>query len=284
MMLESITPPTTSAADVHGTSALDQKFQVEYSKVARTFNGRSGSFVAVRDIDLQVRPGEFVSIIGPSGCGKSTLLNMAAGLLDPSEGTVSYSGKPVQRTNTDVGYVTQKDSLLPWRTVERNVGLPLELHKIPKDERKQRVSQMLRRVGLEKFAKHYPSQLSGGMRQRAMLAQTWVYGPHTLLMDEPFGALDALLRTQLQADLLEMWQREQKTILFVTHDLEEAILMADRVVVFSAAPGTILHVESVNFERPRDLMELRSTREFVDIWKRLWNLLETQINVSGVSQ
>jgi NitT/TauT family transport system ATP-binding protein len=258
--------------------------QLQYESVARTFKGPSGSFVAVRDIDLEVRPGEFVCIIGPSGCGKSTLLNMAAGLLTPSEGTVSYLGKEVRGINTDVGYVTQKDSLLAWRTVERNIALPLELHKVPKADRKKRVAEMLQRVGMEKFAQHYPSQLSGGMRQRAMLAQTWVYEPHTLLMDEPFGALDALLRTQLQEDLLEMWGRERKTILFVTHDLEEAILMADRVVVFGAAPGRILHIENINFERPRDLMDLRSTPEFVDTWKRLWHLLETQINVSGAKQ
>lgn len=277
--MSTTTPPVSP-----GGHAPNDVMQLQYESVARTFNGPSGSFVAVKDIDLQVRRGEFVCIIGPSGCGKSTLLNMAAGLLETSEGTVSYSGKLVEDINTDVGYVTQKDSLLPWRTVEKNVALPLELHKVGKAERKRRVSEMLQRVGMEKFANHYPSQLSGGMRQRAMLAQTWVYEPHTLLMDEPFGALDALLRTQLQADLLEMWERERKTILFVTHDLEEAILMADRVVVFGAAPGTILHVESVNFDRPRDLMQLRSTPEFVDVWKRLWHMLETQINVSGEDQ
>lgn len=261
--------------------SLGEGMQIQYESVARTFVGPSGSFLAVTDIDLEVKPGEFVCIIGPSGCGKSTLLNMAAGLLIPSEGTVSYMGKKVRGINTDVGYVTQKDSLLPWRTVEKNVALPLELHKVAKADRKRRVAAMLQRVGMERFAQHYPSQLSGGMRQRAMLAQTWVYEPHTLLMDEPFGALDALLRTQLQEDLLEMWDRERKTILFVTHDLEEAVLMADRVVVFGAAPGRILHVETINFERPRDLMELRSTPEFIDTWKRLWNLLETQISVSG---
>lgn len=281
-----LTPEPTAASVVlrerDGLGSVPQDgFQVEYSSVARSFSGPTGSFVAVTDIDLKVRVGEFVCIVGPSGCGKSTLLNMAAGLLTASEGEVSYSGKLVRGINTDVGYVTQKDSLLPWRTVERNVALPLELHKIGKAERKRRVSEMLRRVGLEKFANHYPSQLSGGMRQRAMLAQTWVYEPFTLLMDEPFGALDALLRTQLQEDLLGMWERDRKTVLFVTHDLEEAILMADRVVVFGAAPGRILHVEEVGFDRPRDLMELRSTPEFVDTWKRLWHLLETQIDASG---
>lgn len=274
---------TPGPAGVPVVSPSADGFQVEYSSVARTFNGPMGSFVAVKDIDLQVGTGEFVSIIGPSGCGKSTLLNMAAGLLIPSEGAVAYSGERVRGINTDVGYVTQKDSLLPWRTVQRNVALPLELHKVSKAERNRRVAEMLRRVGLEKFANHYPSQLSGGMRQRAMLAQTWVYEPHTLLMDEPFGALDALLRTQLQQDLLEMWERDRKTIMFVTHDLEEAILMADRVVVFGAAPGTILHVEDVKFDRPRDLMELRATPEFVDTWKRLWHMLETQIDASGAN-
>lgn len=276
-----MTRTTTAPAVSPELPTPSESMQLRYESVARTFTGPSGSFVAVTDIDLEVRTGEFVCIIGPSGCGKSTLLNMAAGLLMPSEGTVAYMGKQVRAINTDVGYVTQKDSLLPWRTVEKNIALPLELHKVSKAERKKRVAEMLQRVGMERFARHYPSQLSGGMRQRAMLAQTWVYEPHTLLMDEPFGALDALLRTQLQEDLLEMWDRERKTILFVTHDLEEAILMADRVVVFGAAPGRILHVETIDFERPRDLMELRSTPEFVDTWKRLWHLLETQINVSG---
>jgi NitT/TauT family transport system ATP-binding protein len=206
---------------------------------------------------------------------------MAAGLLAPSVGQVTYEGKPVRGVNTDVGYVTQKDSLLPWRTVEGNVALPLELHKVNRSERRQKVTEMLRRVGLEKFEKHYPSQLSGGMRKRAMLAQTWIYEPHTLLMDEPFGALDALLRTNLQTDLLAMWERDEKTIIFVTHDLEEAILLADRVVVFGPAPGRIIHVEEIKLERPRDLMHVRTTPEFVDVWKRLWRLLEEQLTSSG---
>jgi NitT/TauT family transport system ATP-binding protein len=255
--------------------------QLDYSSVGRTFTGPNGSFVAVADIDLKVERGEFICIIGPSGCGKSTLLNMAAGLLTPSVGEVRYGGKTVRGINTDVGYVTQKDSLLPWRTVEGNVALPLELHRVARAQRRQRVAEMLRRVGLDRFAGHYPSQLSGGMRKRAMLAQTWIYEPHTLLMDEPFGALDALLRTNLQSDLLSMWARDKKTIIFVTHDLEEAILLSDRVVVFGAAPGRIVHVEEIKLERPRDLMEVRTTPEFVDVWRRLWSLLEEQINSSG---
>jgi NitT/TauT family transport system ATP-binding protein len=252
--------------------------QIEYASVGRKFDGPSGSFVAVQDIDLTIEQGEFVCVIGPSGCGKSTLLNMAAGLMEPTTGHVSYQGEKVSAINTDVGYVTQKDSLLPWRTVEGNVTLPLELHNVPRSERPDRIKRILHQVGLSKFAGHYPSQLSGGMRKRVMLAQTWVYRPHTLLMDEPFGALDAQLRTNLQTDLLSTWAKDKTTIVFVTHDLEEAILLADRVVVFGAAPGRIIHVEKINFERPRDLMEVRTTPEFVDVWKRLWGLLEEQIN------
>lgn len=266
---------------VDADSRSDAPLQLNYSDVGRTFTGPSGSFVAVTDINLEIERGEFVCVIGPSGCGKSTLLNMAAGLLTPTVGEVAYRGEVVRAVNTDVGYVTQKDSLLPWRTVEGNVELPLELHKVRRSERRKKVAEMLDRVGLSQFAGHYPSQLSGGMRKRAMLAQTWIYEPHTLLMDEPFGALDAQLRTNLQADLLSMWEREGQTVVFVTHDLEEAILLADRVVVFGPAPGQIIHVEDIDFERPRDLMELRTTPEFIDIWKRLWGLLEQQIKFSG---
>ena len=278
-----MTDTKTKAVNMSNTVSVDHLDaqsppQIQYSSVGRRFDGPVGSFQAVTDIELTIERGEFICVIGPSGCGKSTLLNMAAGLLTPSVGDVSYQGKPVREINTDVGYVTQKDSLLPWRTVAGNVALPLELHNVPRSERGDKVSQMLNQVGLSKFAGHYPSQLSGGMRKRVMLAQTWIYEPHTLLMDEPFGALDALLRTNLQTELLARCERDGTTVVFVTHDLEEAILLADRVVVFSAAPGRIIHVEKIELERPRDIMELRTTPEFLDVWKRLWNLLEEQIN------
>ncbi|WP_232330633.1 ABC transporter ATP-binding protein [Nocardia fusca] len=240
-------------------------------------------FTAVEHIDLAVAQGEIVTLVGPSGCGKSTLLNMAAGLMPASEGVVEYDGRRVQGVNTQVGYVTQKDLLLPWRTVEYNVGLALEIQKVPKAERRERVTRVLELVGLGGFADRYPSQLSGGMLKRASLAQTLVYEPTTILMDEPFGALDAQLRLALQQELLSICGAYGTTIIFVTHDLEEAILLADRVVVFGKSPGRIVHVEPVNFERPRDLTKLRSLDEFRQVWDELWERLAQQLQETGVA-
>jgi NitT/TauT family transport system ATP-binding protein len=251
--------------------------QVEYRSVARHFVTDKSAFVAVHDISLTVARGEFVCIVGPSGCGKSTLLNMAAGLLRASEGTVLYNGKPVTGINTDTGYMTQRDTLLPWRTVERNVALPLECHRMPRGDRNRKVREILTMVGLDEFRTRYPSELSGGMLKRTALAQTLVYEPATLLMDEPFGALDAQLRLTLQQELLAIWERTRTTIIFVTHDLEEAILLADRVVVFGTAPGRIIHVEDVDLPRPRDLDTLRTDPRFTGTWERLWKLLRPQM-------
>jgi NitT/TauT family transport system ATP-binding protein len=267
---------STGAAPVSGEHD-DRPVAVSYRGVSRTFTTAKRTFTAVQGIDLEVRKGEFICIIGPSGCGKSTLLNMAAGLLQQTTGEVLYDGRPLRGINNDVGYVTQKDTLLPWRTVEKNVSLPLEVQKVPRRERKQRVTEVLDLVGLGQYGNRYPSQLSGGMLKRAALAQTLVYRPNTLLMDEPFGALDAQLRLNLQRQTLDIWERERKTVLFVTHDLEEAILMADRVVVFGANPGRIIHVEPITFARPRDFGSLRSAPEFGAVWSRLWALLSPQM-------
>ncbi|MEV4839225.1 ABC transporter ATP-binding protein [Nonomuraea sp. NPDC049486] len=268
---------STERASAAAAQADDRPIAVSYHQVGRTFTTAKRTFTAVQGIDLEIRKGEFICIIGPSGCGKSTLLNMAAGLLTQSTGEVLYDGKPINGINNDVGYVTQKDTLLPWRTVEKNVSLPLEVQKVPRRERKERVAQVLDLVGLGQYGNRYPSQLSGGMLKRAALAQTLVYRPNTLLMDEPFGALDAQLRLNLQRQTLEIWERERKTVLFVTHDLEEAILMADRVVVFGANPGRIIHVEPITFARPRDFGSLRTDPEFAAVWSRLWALLSPQM-------
>lgn len=251
--------------------------QLEYKAIRHQFVDGERDFVAVDGINLDVRQGEFLCIIGPSGCGKSTLLNLAAGLIHPTEGTVLYRGESVRGLNTDVGYVTQRDTLLPWRTAARNVSLPLEVQGIPEAERKRRVEKVLDMVGLQKRGNRYPSQLSGGMLKRSALAQILVYEPTTLLMDEPFGALDAQLRMSLQRELLDIWGRNAQTVLFVTHDLEEAILMGDRVVVFGANPGRIIHIEEVGLERPRDLVALRADPRFTSTWERLWSLLAPQI-------
>lgn len=237
-----------------------------------------GTITAVQSIDLDIEPASFVSIIGPSGCGKSTLLNMAAGLLKPTRGRVLAKGVELTGINMGAGYLTQHDTLLPWRTVEKNVGIALEIQgNLEKAERREKVQAVLSDVGLTGSENQFPSQLSGGMKRRAALARLLVYEPQTLLLDEPFGALDAQMRMTLQTQLLQLWERDRKTVLFVTHDLEEAILLGDKVVVFGANPGTIFHVEDIPFERPRMLRTLKTDPTFVATWDRLWGLLEGQI-------
>lgn len=252
--------------------------EFEFTDVGKQFSAGGGdSFTAVEGVSLDIPPSTFTCVIGPSGCGKSTLLNMAAGLMRPTTGTVSYRAEPVAGINTDVGYLTQHDNLLPWRTVERNVGLALEIRGVKRSERRERVRSMLELVGLSGFERHYISQLSGGMQKRAAIAKTLIYNPTTLLLDEPFGALDAQLRVTMQRELLSMWEQSRSTVIFVTHDLDEAILLGDRVVVFGKNPGRIVHIEEIHFERPRDIIELRADPAFAEVWERLWRLLEDQM-------
>ena len=259
-------------------SAVGPQAEFSFDGVSQYFLSKDNTpYLAVQDINLEIRKGRFVCIIGPSGCGKSTLLNMAAGLLHPTRGSAAYRGEQITEVNTEVGYITQQDHLLPWRTIERNVGLALEIRGVAKSERSRRVKDILELVGLTRFAGHYPSQLSGGMRKRAALARVLIYEPDTLLMDEPFGALDAQLRTVMQRELLELWEEHKKTVLFVTHDLEEAILMADDIIVFGKDPGRIIHTETVTLPRPRDLTTIRHQPEFMAIWNRLWSLIEGQL-------
>jgi len=247
-----------------------------FQNVSKAFvrRGSREPFIAVRDVNLEIETGRFICLIGPSGSGKSTLLNMTAGLFHPSRGKVFYNGQEIKGVNTRVGYITQADNLLSWRTLEENVGVALEIQGVSKSERRTRVAQVLGQVGLTGFEKSYPSQLSGGMRKRATLARTLIYSPETLLMDEPFGALDAMLKSQLQTELLRLWEADRKTVLFVTHDLDEAILLADEIVVFGTNPGRIVHRETVTFERPRDLIEIRNSPGFAQVWQRLWHIIE----------
>ncbi|SCD43137.1 NitT/TauT family transport system ATP-binding protein [Streptomyces sp. BpilaLS-43] len=272
-MLRETMPDRAGPASTAQPSASVPEFS--FRGVTRTFpSGDTGEFTALEAVDLDVESGSLVCFIGPSGCGKTTLLNMSAGLLPPSAGTVSFRGTPLSGVNTGVGFMTQHDNLLPWRTVEKNVGIALEIEKVPRAERRRRVAEVLDLVGLAGFADRYPSQLSGGMQKRASLARGLVYDPSTLLMDEPFGALDAQLRLGMQNELLRIWERDRKTIIFVTHDLDEAILLADRIVVFGTRPGRVIHVEDVPLERPRDLTALRLSSEYGEIWERLWRLLD----------
>ena len=235
---------------------------------------RFGSFTAMGPVSLEVRKGEFLCIVGPSGCGKSTLLNLIAGTLPSATGRVSYAGRPVDGPNRDVGYLTQKNFCLPWRTVERNVRLPLEFRGMPRAEADARVAAAIGQVGLRGFEQAYPRQLSGGMLQRVMIARTLAYGPETFLMDEPFGSLDAQLRLRMHAEILQIWQRTGATFVFVTHDLQEAITLADRVVVMSRRPGQIKQIMEIDLPRPRDVVGIQGDPAFGRYFRTLWDALD----------
>lgn len=235
---------------------------------------RFGALHAMGPTSFEVKRGEFVAIVGPSGCGKSTLLNMLAGTLKPTEGSVSYKGETVDRINYDVGYLTQKNYCLPWRTVEANVRLPLEFRKFAKADMDARVTEAIRKVGLTGFEKAYPKQLSGGMLQRVMIARTLAYAPDVYLLDEPFGSLDAQLRTKMHGELLRLWEETGSTFLFVTHDLQEAITLADRVVVISKRPGRPKCIVDIDLPRPRDVIDIHGDPAFGAYVKQLWAALD----------
>ena len=225
---------------------------IDLRHVSKTFRKRDETVEAVRDINLTIAQKEIVAIIGPSGCGKSTLLNMIAGLYAPSSGSIIYKGARVSDVNTDAGYMTQKDNLLPWRTVRDNVAFPLELAGVEKSDRANRADQVIKHVGLDGFAHRYPHELSGGMQQRVNLARALAVDPDILLMDEPFASLDAQTREVMQDELLSIWQRTKKTVVFVTHQISEAIYLADYVVVLSTRPARVREVVEVNLPRPRE--------------------------------
>lgn len=226
---------------------------LEIRDVSATFyDGASGELQALTEINITVARGEFVCLIGPSGCGKSTLLRIVAGLLAPSEGEVRLMGERIQAPGRRVGLVFQQPTLLPWRTVEENVALPLSLDDRSPAEIQQRVRALLEMVGLTGFEREYPKHLSGGMAQRAAIARALAQNPEILLLDEPFGSLDALTRERLAAELLRIWEHHRRTVLMVTHSVEEAALLADRVVVLSPRPGRIVEIVEVPLPRPRD--------------------------------
>jgi NitT/TauT family transport system ATP-binding protein len=233
-------------------------------------------YTAVRDVALTVGDGEFVSVVGPTGCGKSTLLNVAAGLLVPSAGTVRAFGAPLDGLNRRAGYMFQAESLMPWRSARRNVAAGLEFRGVR--DAAARADDWLRRVGLGGFGDRYPHQLSGGMRKRVSLAQTLVLDPDIILMDEPFSALDIQTRQLMENELLGLWAQKRKAVLFITHDLDEAIALSDRVVVLSAGPASHpIGDFAVDLKRPRDVAEVRTAPRFIELHEAIWSVLRAEV-------
>jgi NitT/TauT family transport system ATP-binding protein len=250
--------------------------------VRREFDVRGKNVLALDTLNLALDEGEFVTVVGPSGCGKSTLLNIVVGLLPPSAGEILFRGRAVNGINPEIGYVTQKDNLLPWRTLVENVELALEIRGAEKSARRRRAEKLIVQVGLNGFEEHYPHELSGGMRQRANIIRTLIYDPKLILMDEPFGPLDAQTRIVLQEQLLKLWQASKKTILFITHDLVEAITLADRVVVMTSRPGRVKHIAAVPIPRPRDVYEIHTSPAFREVYNTLWHELKPEVNMAEV--
>lgn len=247
---------------------------IRFTNIARSFPG----YTAVEGINLDVLPGRFLSVVGPSGCGKSTLLNMAAGLMPPTAGSVQIFGEPLQGINRKAGYMFQQDALLPWKTVLGNILLGLELRGADPTTAAQTARGWIHRVGLDGFADRYPHQLSGGMRKRVAMAQTWITDPAIVFMDEPFGALDVHTRLRMEGEILTLWAETRKTVMFVTHDLEEAIALSDEVVVLSAGPAShIVGVYQVDLDRPRNLIDIKTDPRFTEIYGSIWRDLREEV-------
>ena len=241
-------------------------------------------YTAVADTTLRIREGEFVSVVGPTGCGKSTLLNVGAGLLGPSSGTVKVFGQPLAGINARAGYMFQTEALMPWRSTLGNVMVGLQYRGVPDADARAQGEAWLARVGLSGFGDRYPHQLSGGMRKRAALAQTLALDPDIILMDEPFSALDVQTRQLMENEVLDLWAAKKKAVLFITHDLDEAIAMSDRVVVLSAGPATHPIGEFViDLPRPRDVAEVRTDARFVELHTQIWNVLRDEV-LKGYAQ
>jgi NitT/TauT family transport system ATP-binding protein len=238
------------------------------------------SFTALRDLDMTVAAGEFCAVVGPTGCGKSTTLSLISGLEPPSVGTVRVFGEPVKSVGTRVGYVFQRDAVFPWKNVLDNVAMGPRFRGVSANEANERARNWITRVGLAGFERYYPHQLSGGMRKRVALAQTLITEPRVLLMDEPFSALDVQTRVLMENELLALWGTTGASVVFVTHDLEEAIALADRVVVITAGPGTVKSTYAVDLPRPRDIAEIRFHPRFVQLYQEIWNDLRDEVLVS----
>jgi NitT/TauT family transport system ATP-binding protein len=258
-----------------GEALAGARFRIRVDHLSKRFGDVAGGVAAVDDVSFAVGEGEFVALLGPSGSGKSTILNMVAGLVAGSSGRILIDGDAVEpgRVNRKVGYVFQRDTVFPWRTVEANIGYGLEIAGLSGAERRTRVGRAIDTAGLAGFERSYPRTLSGGMRQRVALMRTLIMRPEILLMDEPFGALDTHTKLEMHKTLLEIWERERQTVLFVTHDLGEALTLAGRIILLSARPGRIKDDFAVDFPRPRDPVALPETDEYARLFSRIWHSL-----------
>jgi NitT/TauT family transport system ATP-binding protein len=260
-----------------GSASLSGR-AVDLADVTIAFAVAKGTYTAVERASLLVADGEFVAIVGPTGCGKSTLLNVAAGLIAPAAGRVSVLGQPLGSINREAGYLFQSDALFPWKTAVDNVAIGLDVAGVDKAEARRRATTWLERVGLAGFANRYPHMLSGGQRKRVGLAQVLIRDPKILLMDEPFGPLDAQTRQIMGNLLLDLWSADRKAVLFVTHDLEEAIALSDRVVIMSAGPAArIIGNWQVKLPRPRDIAEVKLEKEFHELHREIWQVLKSEV-------
>lgn len=247
----------------------ERRVKVKIDHVEKIYDGRKGKMIALNGVDLDIMENEFICVVGPSGCGKSTLLNIIAGLLEPTSGAVYVDGKKVEGTGTERGVVFQQYALFPWLTVMKNVMFGLKLKGMKDEEAKEIAMKYIKIVQLEDFVDSYPKELSGGMKQRVAIARAYAVQPEVLLMDEPFGALDAQTRTQLQSELIQTWQEEKKTCFFITHDVEEAIILATKVIVMSARPGRIKTIIDIDLPYPRT-QELKMSKEFLELKAKIW--------------
>lgn len=261
--------------------SADTSPAIELRGASKTFRTPSGGLhTAVRGLDLTVGRGEFVAVVGPTGCGKSTTLTLVSGLEEPSEGDVLVAGEPVSGVGDKVGFVFQQDATFPWRTVLSNVMAGPRFRGVPKAEAKAKAREWLARVGLSAFEDRYPHQLSGGMRKRVALAATFVNDPEILLMDEPFSALDVQTRALMSDELLELWEGTGASVVFVTHDLEESIALADKVVVMTAGPATVKQVFDIDLPRPRKVESVRLEPRFIEIYREIWESLGEEVRIT----
>jgi ABC-type nitrate/sulfonate/bicarbonate transport system ATPase subunit len=259
---------------------VEEEPAIRFADVQLAFAGEENDVVALDRVSFDVAPGKITSVVGPSGCGKTTLLRLAAGLVPPSSGNVFYKGSRINGLNTEVGFVTQDSNLFPWLTALGNVEFPLTIRGVSSSERREKAFNWLRLVGLEGFENHYPSQLSGGMQKRVSIVRTLIYEPSVVLLDEPFGALDAQTRMGLHHELLELWREQNSTMLFITHDLVEAITLSDQIIIMTRRPGRVKEIYTVPLARPRNVFEIYLEPGFETAYAALWKNFKSEINVA----